>query len=42
MFIVDCYKKGEILEGIEEALSFLQFVIVPTEQELKPSIGFIR
>jgi uncharacterized protein YbaR (Trm112 family) len=32
MFLVDCYKKGEILEGIEEALSFLQFVKVPTEE----------
>ncbi|KAK2454651.1 E3 ubiquitin-protein ligase PUB23 [Trifolium repens] len=32
LFLVDCYKKGEILEGIEEALSFLQFVKVPTEE----------
>lgn len=32
MFIVDCYKKGEIYEGIEEALGFLQFVKVPTEE----------
>ncbi|CAJ2672825.1 unnamed protein product [Trifolium pratense] len=32
MFLVDCNKKGEILEGIEEALSFLQFVKVPTEE----------
>lgn len=32
MFIVDCYKNGEIYEGIEEALGFLQFVKVPTEE----------
>ncbi|GAU51550.1 hypothetical protein TSUD_414130 [Trifolium subterraneum] len=32
LFLVDCYKKGEILEGIEEALSFLQFVKVPNEE----------
>jgi uncharacterized protein YbaR (Trm112 family) len=32
LFLVDCYIKGEILEGIEEALSFLQFVKVPTEE----------
>ncbi|CAI8602375.1 unnamed protein product [Vicia faba] len=31
MFIYDCYRKGEILEGIEEALSFLQFVKVPND-----------
>jgi hypothetical protein len=23
MFIVDCYKKGKILEGVEEALGFI-------------------
>lgn len=34
MFIYDCYKKGDFLEleGIEEALSFLQFVKVPNEE----------
>lgn len=32
MFLYDCYKKGEILEGIEEALSFLQFVKVPNQE----------
>ncbi|XP_004497654.1 E3 ubiquitin-protein ligase PUB24-like [Cicer arietinum] len=33
LFIVDCYrKKGSIFEGLEEALSFLQFVKVPTEE----------
>lgn len=34
MFIYDCFKKGDFLEleGIEEALSFLQFVKVPNEE----------
>lgn len=34
MFIVDCYRKGEIQEGVEEALSFLQFVKVPREETM--------
>ncbi|CAL0299447.1 unnamed protein product [Lupinus luteus] len=31
LFIVDCYRKREIDEGIEEALSLLQFVKVPAQ-----------
>ncbi|KAJ1384794.1 Zinc finger, RING/FYVE/PHD-type [Sesbania bispinosa] len=32
LFIVSCYRKGQIEEGLEEALSFLQFVKVPAEE----------
>ncbi|XP_058754426.1 E3 ubiquitin-protein ligase PUB24-like [Vicia villosa] len=32
MFVYDCYKKSEIVEGIEEALSFLQFVKLPNDK----------
>ncbi|KAK7345222.1 hypothetical protein VNO77_15806 [Canavalia gladiata] len=32
MFIVNCYKKGEIEKGLEEALSILQFVKIPKEE----------
>ncbi|OIV90418.1 hypothetical protein TanjilG_10904 [Lupinus angustifolius] len=31
LFIVNCFRKGEIDEGIEEALSLLQFVKVPAQ-----------
>ncbi|KAK7278740.1 hypothetical protein RJT34_23776 [Clitoria ternatea] len=31
LFIVNCHKKGQIEKGLEEALSILQFVKVPTE-----------
>lgn len=32
MFIVNCYKKGQIQKGLEEALSILQFVKIPREE----------
>ncbi|XP_027364271.1 E3 ubiquitin-protein ligase PUB23-like [Abrus precatorius] len=32
MFIVNCYKKGQIEKGLEEALSILQFVKIPAEE----------
>lgn len=34
MFIVSCFRKGQIKEGLEEALSLLQFVKVPTEEAM--------
>ncbi|KAL2322996.1 hypothetical protein Fmac_027375 [Flemingia macrophylla] len=32
MFVVHCHQKGKIQKGLEEALSILQFVKIPTEE----------
>ncbi|TKY53164.1 E3 ubiquitin-protein ligase PUB24 [Spatholobus suberectus] len=32
MFIVNCYKKGQIQKGLEEVLSILQFIKIPAEE----------
>ena len=32
MFVVNCYEKGQIQKGIEEALSILQFAKIPREE----------